>query len=112
MGRYTVKWKARMNTDNVILELDALYVDDGRVALYGLMSGWRLFKGGLWFCREWEVEDSAKTIISRTKEAVGASMSNITDCLSFTVESEEDFESSWFPTLDKSLRVSEKNRKW
>ena len=109
MGRYTVKWKERMTTWNVVLELDALYVDDGRVALYGLRSGWRWFRGGLWFCREWEIEDATKSPISRTKDAIGASMSNITDCLSFTVESEEDFESAWLPTLDMSLRVNKHN---
>ena len=37
---------------HVTLELDAVYVDDGRVALYGLRSGWRWHDGGLWYCKE------------------------------------------------------------
>ena len=39
MARFTVQWKGKVADNNNTLELDALYVDDGRVALYGLRSG-------------------------------------------------------------------------
>ena len=51
MARLTVKWKGKVAANNIALELDALYVDDGRVALYGLRSGWRWHVGGLWRLR-------------------------------------------------------------
>ena len=41
MARFTVKWKGKVAANNITLELDALYADDGRVALYGLRCGWR-----------------------------------------------------------------------
>ena len=52
MARFTVKRKGKVADKNITLELDALYVDDGRVALYGLRSGWRWHDGGLWYCKE------------------------------------------------------------
>ena len=57
MFRFTVKWKGKIADNNITLELDALYVDGGRVALYGLRSGWRWHDEGLLYCKEWEAED-------------------------------------------------------
>ena len=37
-------------------------------------------------------------------------MQGLTDCLTFTVETEEDFEDGWLPTLDIKLRVDEENQ--
>ena len=37
-------------------------------------------------------------------------MQGLTDCLTFTVETEEDFEDRWLPTLDIKLRVDEENQ--
>ena len=84
-------------------------MDDGRVALYGLRSGWRWHDGELWFCKEWELEDSKKTVTARTMKAIGDSMKNITACLAFTVESGEDFGDNWLPILDMSLKVTADN---
>ena len=105
MARYTIKWKAKLTHHNIHLEGDALYVDDGRVIMYGLRAGWRWHDGGLWYCKQWEVEDCSKTITARTKAAIGASMLGITACLDFTVETDEEYPSNWLPTLDMDLRV-------
>ena len=90
---------------NHLALLNALYKDAGRVALYGLMSGWRWHEVGLWFCREWELEETAVTATVITKKAVG----DITACLAFTVENGEEFKHNWLPTLDMSLRVMANN---
>ena len=106
MARFTVKWKVTIASHNISLELDAMYVDDGRVALYGLRSGWRWHYGGLWFCREWELGDATMPASARTKKAIGDSKKDITACLAFTVESGEEFGDNWLPTLYMSLRVT------
>ena len=82
-----------------------MYVVDGRLILYGLRAGWRWQDGGLWYCKQWEVEDSTKTITARTKSAIGESMLGMTACLDFTVETGEEYQSNWLPTLDMSLSV-------
>ena len=48
--------------------------------------------------------------IERTKRAVLGAMQGLTSCLSFTVETEEDFTDGWLPTLDIKLRVLEDNQ--
>ena len=63
-----------MAENNISLEADGFYVDDGRVILYGLRPGWRWMEGKLWFCKEWETEDSMLSDIRRTKNAIGASL--------------------------------------
>ena len=80
-------------------------MDDGRVILYGLRAGWRWHDGGLWFCKQWEVEDCTNTSTERTKCAIGESMKGITMCLDFTVETGEEYDSDWLPTLDMSMKV-------
>ena len=40
---------------------------------------------------------------------VEASINGIVNCLKFTVETGMDFEDSWLPTLDLSLKVDEEN---
>ena len=37
-------------------------------------------------------------------------MQGLTKCLSFTVETEEDFSDGWLPTLDLKLRVNDDNQ--
>ena len=67
MAQFTIKWKERLASINILLEGDALYVDDGRVFLYGLRAGWRFHGGGLWYCKQWEEEDVEMSAMMRTK---------------------------------------------
>ena len=48
--------------------------------------------------------------IERTKRVVHDAMQGLTDCLTFTVETEEDFPNGWLPTLDLELKVDDKNQ--
>ena len=55
------------------------------------------------------MEDEQLSDIERTKRAIGPSMDGIMDCLSLTVESEEDHANGWLPTLDLNLQVDSDN---
>ena len=48
--------------------------------------------------------------VERTKRAIYGAMQGLTDCLSFTVETEEDFADGWLPTLYMKLRIDEANQ--
>ena len=56
-----------------------------------IKAGWRWLDGGLWYTQEWESEDELLSPIERTKRVVFGSMNGLTECLAFTVETEEDF---------------------
>ena len=109
MGRWDIKWKERVADCNIQVEDDGRFVDDARNFLYPLRPGWRWEQGELWFSREWEQEDQLLSPIERTKRAVFGSMQGIIQCLAFTVETEEDFQDGWLPTLDFKLRVNNNN---
>ena len=109
MARWDVKWKERMEKSNLVIEDDGRFVDDARVFLYALRPGWRWEGNGLWYRKEWEEEDSFLSPVERTKRMILASMQGLTGCLAFTVETCEDFEDGWLPTLDFKLRVTVNN---
>ena len=44
-----------------------------------------------------------------TKRAVYGSMQGLTDCLSFTDETQEDFPDGWLPTLDFKIQIPKDN---
>ena len=110
MAQFTIKWKERLTSINILLEGDALYVDDGRVFLYGLRAGWRFHGGGLWYSKQWEEEDVEMLAMMRTKNILAETMKNITSRLNFTMETGEEFDDSWLPTLDISLLVNNNNQ--
>ena len=109
MGRWDIKWKDRLNSNNIELEDDGRYVDDARAYMYPLRAGWRWECDGLWYRKEWEQEDALLSPTERTKRAVHGSMQGLTKCLKFTVETSEDFADGWLPTLDFKLRVNSNN---
>ena len=55
------------------------------------------------------MEDSNLSGLEITKRAIGASLYGLVDCLTFTVEGQDDFPDSWLPTLDISLKVDNEN---
>ena len=109
MNRWDAKWKDKLKINNIDLECDARYVDDGRAVLFSLRPGWRWLKGGLWFRKDWESEDKELTGLERTKKALHGSMQGLTSCLAFTVETSDEFEDGWLPTLDMKLQISSRN---
>ena len=112
MARWDVKFKTRLEDNSIRSELDGRYVDDGRLVLYAIRAGWRWHQGALWYRQDWEVKDRALSDVERTKRAIQGAMQGLTSCLSFTVETEEDFSDGWLPTLDLKMRISEDNQIW
>ena len=109
MARWDCKWKERMQQSNIKVEDDGRFVDDARVFMYPVRPGWRWEGGGLWFSKAWEEEDALLSPTERTKRVIHASMQGLTRCLSFTVETAEEFSGGWLPTLDFKLRVNQAN---
>ena len=107
MGYHSILWKQKMDENNIQIEGFGFYVDDGRVVMYPLRAGWRWVEGGLWFCEQWELEDRDLSDVQRTKNAVGASLDGLVECLTFTVETCEDYDDGFLPTLDLNIKVDD-----
>ena len=60
--------------------------------------------------RWYAFEDREISAVERTKRILWGSMGGVEDFLTFTVETEEDFEDGWLPTLDMAVRVSPANQ--
>ena len=109
IGQFSKKGNARMIEKNIELEGGGYYVGDGRIFLHGLRAGCGWVGEGLWFCKEWEMEDEEKTDTERTKDDMGKCMEGLVKCLAFTMESGEDFD-GWLPTLDLNMKVAQDNQ--
>ena len=110
MQLFDMKWKLTLEAPGVKLWLMARYMDDVRVFLPPIKPGWRGgMEGrtrGIWFKKEWETEDSCLSPTEITKRALEFTMQNV----EFTMESGEDFDGGWLPTLDTSLKIGSNNR--
>ena len=110
MQIWDAKWLERIRHLGVSLELAMRYMDDGRAFLFPLKSGWRWHDGSLMFCKRWEQEDLQLSPVERTKRAIHGTMMDLENFLKFTMETGEEFEGGWLPTLDTKLRVEMNNR--
>ena len=109
MQLFDSKWK-RVLSENGIRTWEIMrYVDDARAILPPVKPGWRWSQGRLRFCKRWRMEDMEIPGERRTKEILGQSMQGVESYLKFTMESGEDFQGGWLPTLDTTLRVEEDN---
>ena len=77
--------------------------------MYPIIAGWRWLGSGLWYTKECEREDELLSPIERTKRVVFGRMNGLTECLAFTVETEEESGDGWLPTLGFKLRVNAQN---
>ena len=84
-------------------------MDDSRTLLPPIKAGWRWEDGKLAYTRRWELEDGCISGEHRTKEILRGTMVGVESYLEFTVESGEEFEGGWLPTLDTNLRVGGDN---
>ena len=85
------------------------YMDDGRAALYRFKAGWRWTMGRIKYCKRWEQEDMGLSGLEISKRILAGTMGGLEDYLTFTMETEEDFENGWLPTLDAELKVNLRN---
>ena len=67
-------------------------------------------KGGLRYCKKWELEDKELSPTEITRRVLHATMDDIEYFLNFTMETANDFPNGWLPTLDTELKVTKKNR--
>ena len=103
------KWLARLEKLRVTIEEAIRYMDDGRTALHSFKHGWRWSLGSIKYCRRWEQEDASLSRLEVTKRIIEGTMGGLEDYLKFTMETEEEFEDGWLPTLDTELKVSTAN---
>ena len=103
------KWLGRLDDLRVQVEEAIRYMDDGRTALHGFKTGWRWCMGKIMYCQRWAEEDKGLSGLEITKRILAGTMSGLEEYLDFTLETEDEFEDKWLPTLDTKLKVSEKN---
>ena len=84
-------------------------MDNARVFMFPVRPGWRWQDGGLWYMKEWEEQDKLLSPTEVTKRMVFDSMQGLTEGLSFTVETHEEFADGWLPTLGFKLRMGRNN---
>ena len=98
-----------MEDNNIKIKKGERYMDNIRAILHDMKNGWRWLQGGLWFCKEWQLEDmqAGKSACRRTANALLESMNEIFSFLIFTMELHEDFEDMKLPTLDTKLWVED-----
>ena len=85
-------------------------MDDGRLFIYPIRPGWRMVSGKLKYCKGWEIEDMEQTSTERTRRVIEGTMGNIMTGLVMTMETKNDFDGEWLPTLDVSLAITAGNR--
>ena len=110
MQLFDGKWGTRLDNLNITRWLAFRYVDDARTLLPPIKAGWRWEGGRLAYTRRWEDEDSTISGELRTKNILMETMKGVETYLNFTVESGEDFEGGWLPTLDTNLKVDNTNQ--
>ena len=65
--------------------------------------------GRIKFCKRWEEEDAGLSGLEVTKRILEGTMGGLEEYLTFTMETEEDFQNTWLPTLDTELKVDNQN---
>ena len=110
MNMWDQIWNRRMLELNLRVELYTRYMDDGRALIYPIRPGWRYVDGQVRFNQKWEAEDQHLTPTYRTMKVLEGTMKDVMKGLEMTMESKEDFDGTWLPTLDVSLAVSGRNR--
>ena len=110
MNTWDQLWTRRMKDLNLRKEVYTRYMDDGRAMMYPIRAGWRFKDGQVRFCKQWETEDQNLTPTFRTMKVVEGTMKGLIQGLEMTMETKEDFDGKWLPTLDVSLAMSDRNR--
>ena len=65
--------------------------------------------GRIKFCKRWEKEDEVLSGLEITKRILEGTMGGLEDYLKFTMETEDDFDNGWLPTLDTEIKVTPRN---
>ena len=65
--------------------------------------------GRIKYCKRWEMEDGNLSGLEISKRILEGTMGGLEDYLKFTMETKDDFENGWLPTLDTELKVTPSN---
>ena len=105
-------WLRMLEENGMRLEARGRYMDDLRAFLFATKMGWRWHEGGLWWCKQWEVEDKREGLcdLGRTTKLLEAMMRDVMNFLKMTMETALDFEDRMLPTLDTKLWIREDNK--
>ena len=104
MGLIDRMWASTQMTWDLKVYLFFRYIDDLRLFMHPISSGWRWGEKGWQF--DGATEDN-RTPIQRTKEELAKSLNDVRDFIQFTTEGEEDFHNGFLPTLDFQTKVQE-----
>ena len=112
MGRWARKLKKVLRDSGIEWELFIVYVDDVRLGLRALKKGMvycKICKTVVFSLEQFRADNkSRETDSQRTARILRDAMNDLEPDLSFTTETEEDFESSTLPTLDFQCWVKTK----
>ena len=86
------KWGEMMRNQKLEIWKYMRYMDDGRVFLQPIKRGWRWMMGEMVYCRRWEKEDHARSLLDITLETIRDSMKGVTNYLTFTFEAGSDYQ--------------------
>ena len=101
------KWWAQKQTEGgLISPLFIRYVDDVRVYIFPLNSGW------YWRNDEWTYDpgiEDPRSQEEKTIQELKKSFNSVLDSILLTTETEKDFQNSFLPTLDFQTHVRDDN---
>ena len=101
MCNWDARWTKSQRTEGILALLFVRYVDDLR--MFPIRKGWQ-WNGNEWTYKESLDEGEEKeSDIDRTRRELNKSFNDMVDCLEFTTESQEDFDTNTLPTLDVQL---------
>ena len=107
MAIWDILWTNGQRGVNLTVHMYFRYIDDLRILLAPINPGWT------WTNRRWvynkDMNDD-RSADQRTKEEILKTLNEVITTLKFTVETQEEYESGYMPTLDTQTRVG-KNRK-
>ena len=102
MGKLDKKWASMQRLWGLSVQLYIRYIDDLRIYLRPIAKGWRWLEGGWVFDASF---DDTRNPQERTCQEIAKSLNDTMSFLTFTAESEDDFNNGFLPTLDAQTKV-------
>ena len=102
MAIWDILWTNAQRGSNLIVHMYFRYIDDLRILLAPINPGWT------WTNKEWYFNKDMKddrSMDQRTKEEILKSLNDVINDLDFTVETQDEYESGYMPTLDTQTKV-------
>ena len=94
-----------LEREKILTNLKFRYVDDGRLGLRPVRSGWRWCNGGVRYNPDWCEEDDLLGPQKRTTHLINGALNSLVEYLHFTTEDHLDYECHKLPTLDCQIWI-------